>query len=538
MLSSARQAIACVLFIFIASIFACAQVTPAKTGSVTGKITLKSKPLSGIVVAARQSNYSGMDRSRYRGTTDQTGTYRITNLPPGTYLVAPMVSGFVLDDEFRQKSLVIEEGEVIDDINFSMVRGGVITGKITDADGQPLVEQQVTVQPTEGPSAQTVYYQAVVTDDRGIYRAFGLREGKYKVSVGQADNRLPNGPRLYRETFYPSVTDSAKASLVDVPEGSEATDIDIVMGKPVTAFKVTGKIIDGETGKPVANMRYGVHRITNSGAQSTSGATSDANGEFRFEGVTPGKYSVFVAPDKDANLRADWVSFEVIDQDISGLIVKTVKASSVSGLVVLEGAEDASAVVKLGTIYVYAMFEVRESEFQGTPAVAVAPDGSFKINGLWPGVVRLGITSRGSRASQQPLLVRVERDGIPQAKGIVIKDGEHITGVKLVMRALTGAIRGQVKIEDGELPEKWRMSLWISRVDENHSMYGVANMNSSPQIDSRGRFLIEGLAAGTYEINVGLFEGGRYDSTRIFKQQVTVSDNAVSEVTVPVKLKP
>jgi len=537
MISSARQAIACVLFIFIAAVVSCSQITPAKTASVSGKITLKNKPLAGIVVAARSANYSA---GRYRATTDQSGMYQITNLPPGTYEVTPVVAGLIVEDELRQKSLVIDEGDVIEEINFSMLRGGVITGKITDADGQPLVEEQVFIHRSDGPSAQTVYYRSgTMTDDRGVYRAFGLRAGKYKVSVGQSDYRLTGGPRAFRETFYPSVTDAAKASEIEVAEGSESTNIDIVMGRPVTAFKVTGRIVDGETGKPLPNIRYGVHRSTdNGGGQSMSGASSNANGEFRFDGVMPGKYSAFINPEQDLNVRAEWISFEVIDHDVSGLVIKTIKASSVSGVVVLEGSEDPSAIAKIGNLYVHAMVPVVNSQFSGTPGAAVSPAGNFRISGLPPGVATFAFGMRSADVRKQVSLVRVERDGIPQPSGVTIKEGEQITGLRLVVKTMTGSIRGQVKTEDGELPQTSRMSIWLNLLDENRPQFSVNGMNSNPQLDSRGRFLIEGLAAGTYEINIALFEPGRSDTTRIFKQQVTVTDNAVSEVTVTVKLTP
>lgn len=143
MVSSTRQAIACVLFIFIAAVSSQSQVTPAKnaTASISGKITMKNKGLAGIVVIARDSNY-GYGRPNYRGTTDQTGTYRIPNVSPGNYVIAPSSSGWVVDNELFQKSLVVEEGDNLEDVNFSMVRGGVITGKITDAEGRPVIEDQ------------------------------------------------------------------------------------------------------------------------------------------------------------------------------------------------------------------------------------------------------------------------------------------------------------------------------------------------------------------------------------------------------------
>lgn len=543
MVSSARQAIACVLFIFIAAVCSQSQVAPAKnaTATISGKVTLKTKGLAGIVVAARYVGHSGSNRSRFRATTDQTGKYRITNVPRGTYEITPMAPGLVQENVLDQKSVVIEEGDNVEDVDFSMVRGGVITGKITDADNRPVVEEHIFLLPVDGPYAETPYDSSgIITDDRGVYRAFGLRPGKYKVYVGQDDNRMPGGARLYRQTFYPSVTDSAKATVIEVTEGSEAADIDIMMGRPFTAFKVTGKIVDSETGKPVPNIRYGIFHTTSEGSsQSTSGASTNANGEFKFEGVMPGKYSIFIAPEQNTEVRAEPVQFEIVDNDITGLVVKTVKGSSVSGVVVLEGSEDPTAIAKLGNLYVNAMSEPREGGFHQSSSGAVGSDGRFRLSGLSPGVVHFGIGTRNvGGGNKQVALVRIERDGILHPSRISIKDGEQVTGFRLIIKTLTAVIRGQVKVEDGELPRNARMSIWVQPVGEGRPLNRVMYMNSNPRIDSRGKFLIEGVAGGTYEINVGVFESGRFDSTKIFKQQVTVADDSVSDVTVTIKLKP
>ena len=127
MVPSARQAIACVLLIFIAAVCSQSQVAPAKTATISGKVTFKSKGLAGIVVAARYVTNTGRDRSRLRATTDETGKYRITNVPRGTYQVVSVAPGLVQEDALLQKSVVIEEGDNVEDVNFSMVRGGVIT---------------------------------------------------------------------------------------------------------------------------------------------------------------------------------------------------------------------------------------------------------------------------------------------------------------------------------------------------------------------------------------------------------------------------
>ena len=342
----------------------------------------------------------------------------------------------------------------------------------------------------------------------------------------------------YPQTFYPSVADPAKATLVEVTEGSEARDIDIVLGRQITAFKVTGKIVDSETGKPVPNASYSIYHATSEGSSESTSARSNANGEFRFEGVMPGKYSILVSPEQDTEVRAEPVPFEVVDHDVTGLVVKTVKGITVSGVVVLEGVEDSAAIAKIGNVFVYAMSEHPETNSYRSSSGSVRPDGSFKISGLSAGVFQFGVGSFSCGGAKQLALVRVERDGVIQPNGVSIKEGERITGLRLVFKLLTATIRGQIKVEDGVLPESARLSVWVQQVDDGGSLHGMINGNSSPQVDSRGRFLIEGVAGGTYEINVGVFESGRYDASRIFKQQVTVADNSVSEVTVTIKLKP
>ena len=541
MVPSARQAIACVVFICIAAVCAHSQVAPARTATISGRVTLKTKGLAGIVVAARYSNPSGLDRSRYRATTDQDGNYRITNVPPGTYQVAPLSPGLVVDDALSQKSLVIDEGDKVEDVNFSMARGGVITGKITDADGRPVVEEPIFIQAMDGQYAQTTYsHSGIVTDDRGVYRVFGLLSGKYKVYVGLGNNRLPGSEGRYPQTFYPSVTDYAKATDVEVTEGGEATDIDIKIGRLVSTYKVSGKIIDGETGKPVANVRYGIYQRSSDGAggQSSSGASSNANGEFKFNGVMPGKYSVFIQAEPNTEVRAEPVSFEVTDHDVTGLVLKTLKAATVSGVVVIEGVEDLAAFAKGGRLVVHAMPQIHEGDFSGSHFSMVEPDGSFRIAGLPAGIFNVALGVYGPERRKQLALVRVERDGVSQPTTIGIKDGEQITGLRLIAKTLTATIRGQVKVEDGELPANARLQIWVQLLDESNSSGRVINMNSNPQIDARGKFLIEGLAVGTYEINVAVFAAGRMDTNQVFKQQVTVADDSVSEVTMTIKLKP
>ena len=281
MVSSSRRAVACIIFLVAAALFAHAQQD--QTGSISGKVTFKNKGVGSILVIAIDTNYrDAEERSHNRALTDIDGNYLINNVPTGDYLVYPVAPALVVENDRR---LTITAGETIRDINFAMVHSGAITGRITDADGQPLKETVSVVRVEPESDYERHKFAWFRTDDRGIYQAFGLRPGKYKVSVGQPSPRqlpLSSYPgivrKIFRETFYPSVTDPEKATILEVTESSEIKDIDIVASVAST-FKLTGRIIDGETSKPLPNVRLVVQQ---SDFSASSGLfNSDSNGEFK-----------------------------------------------------------------------------------------------------------------------------------------------------------------------------------------------------------------------------------------------------------------
>jgi Carboxypeptidase regulatory-like domain len=188
------------------TVHAQAPVKVVKKGSVAGKVTLKGKPAAGVTVGIRSSDFGMPFEPTYKAVTDLQGLYRISDIPPGSYQVAPLAPAYVLVNEpARGKALVLGEGESVDGLDFTIVRGGVVTGKVTDADGRPVIEQRVNLLKSELPPEQrrNSSVSSVMTDDRGIYRMFGLYPGRYVVSVGQGQDNFFNSagtgrPRLQR----------------------------------------------------------------------------------------------------------------------------------------------------------------------------------------------------------------------------------------------------------------------------------------------------------------------------------------------------
>ena len=540
----------------VAWLFLCCAVFPARAqsqtkpekkspvGSVAGKVTIKGKAAPGIVVGLRTSNPGSPFEPSFRGTTDQEGKYRINDLPAGSYQAAPVAPAFVIGDvnNPRGQMIVLGEGENVDEINFSLVRGGVITGKVTDADGRPVVEQRVNLLRADPQPNQTgpVYpITSVQTDDRGIYRMFGLTAGRYKVTVGQSQDNffigVATGQAAYKQTFHPDTTDPAKATIIEVIEGSEATNVDIVLGRAAQTFAASGRVIDGENGQPIANVRFGLQLVLGSGQGGSFMGTSvisNSRGEFKVENLAPAKYAIFILPQRDNNVRADAIAFEILDQDVNGLEMKTSKGSSLAGTVVLENTDDKGVLAKLMELHVDGYVQSEGPTGNIAHSATINSDGSFLLNGLETGTAHISLgVNRGMSALKGFTVARIERDGVVQPRGIEIKNGDQITGVSLVVSYGNAIVHGVVQLENGTLPAGARIFVRVSKAGERTSEL------RPPPVDARGHFIIEGLPGGAYEFVVSLTGPAPSTPRPRATQQVSVSDGVVTEVTITLDLK-
>lgn len=521
------------------------QTKPAKKNpdaTVSGKVTIKGRVAPGVVVGMRVSEPGQFDLT-FKATTDQDGKYRISDVAGGTYLLAPVAPAFVISDVNNSmgKTVIITEGDNVEGIDIDLVRGGVITGKVTDADGHPIVEESVNLLPVDQrnqrrPAASLSFnFQ---TDDRGIYRIFGIPPGRYQVSAGAGENGFYRGsgrrPSVHPTTFYPDVIDPAKAPAVEIDEGTEATKIDITVGQAVQSFSVMGRIVDGETGKPVPNVSIGLSKIViidarnSSGNGESTGARSDAQGEFRLERVPAGKYSISIELPPESDLQAEPVTFDVVDQDVTGLVIKSSLGASLSGTVVFEGTRNKNATAALERAYISALVRKDDLNTSWSRAEWIPRDGGFRLGGLQTGIANFSV---GSMSSAKGLTIsRVERDGVAQPNGIQIQNVEHITGLRVIVAYINGSIQGVVRFENGTLPPSGRLIIQLTKPAD-------PNVRVQPSVvDSRGHFLIEGLVAGTYELAVSAYAPEWRQGPRTTKQLVTVTDGEATNVTVTIDL--
>jgi hypothetical protein len=237
-------------------------------------------------------------------------------------------------------------------------------------------------------------------------------------------------------------------------------------------------------------------------------------------------------PQRNNQAQADPVAFEVVDQDIAGITVRTSKAASLAGLVVLEGAADKCVWARLlllrFQVYVYS----EGNPAGGYQATTINSDGTFRVGGLKAGTASFSLANQDYSPPKGFSFARVEQDGVAQPRGVEIKAGEQVSGVRVVFNYATGVVRGNVNIVNGPLPIGSRVMVRLAKV-------GEPNWGLRPQeVDSRGYFILEGVPGGSYDLHVSTFISGARQRPPSAKQSVSVADGAVTEVVVTLDVNP
>ena len=541
---------------FLACATFCLAQTPAKepTASIAGHVTIGGKSAPGITVAAALNVSYFENKTIAKATTDEDGNYKLTGLPAGHFTIFPLAKSYVVlkGSIYRdaKQQVNVAEGEAITKIDFSLVRGGVVTGRITDAEGHPLIGERVSIVPKDsnpdaGPQMGMFGGTRNQTDDRGVYRVYGLGPGNYKVSVGQAASAggavsvMGMGGSQYVKTFYPGVEDEARATIIEIKEGTEVPNVDITVGKPDKGFSVSGRVIDADSGAPVASVYIGHSSVNGSklDGESFSGNQTDANGKFHLEGLHPGRYAVFTfGAGQNNSTYSEPVTFDIADGDVTGIEIKVHQGATINGVGVIENNSDPAAAALLQTVSLYAYVEQKGLAAPSYGQGHIGPDGSFHITGLAPGKARLGM--QGFPDPPKGLtLVRTELDGMDQKEGIEVAAGAQVNGVRLVFAYGSGSVRGDVKIEGGVLPEGMLLYALI------RSVAGEARpFRRQTELDARFHFVLENIPPGNYELVVR----GITPSTdtkgvppvEFVKQTVTVANGTEVKVNLVIDVTP
>ena len=268
----------------------------APQGFIAGRVVGDGgEPLVGAVVFGVPRTIAGPVYTRRTATTEDDGSFRLQGMGPGLYNLSVSAPGYVgeVDPQTGRLPGPYRPG---DTVTLRMVKGGVVTGRVTGPQGEPVVGVAVRafrLRDFDGRPGFANFAPEDKTDDRGVYRIYGLNPGVYTVMAGGSGPFGGPFPTVFDRdvpTFYPSGTRDTAAE-VAVRSGQEASGIDIryreEQGRRVTGTVEVAATIPASEGTVSVSLSYP------SGGPPAGTAYMSLKSEtrvFSIEGVADGEY--------------------------------------------------------------------------------------------------------------------------------------------------------------------------------------------------------------------------------------------------------
>lgn len=292
--------------------------------------------------------------------TDETGAFVFTAVVAGNYTLQATKPAYVPTFYGAKRAgsgpgvpVAVVEHQHMTGLVLRMPHGSVVTGTLRYPNGRPASAVDVVATPVEvanGERRPTIDVKTATTDDRGVYRVFGLAAGDYVVMArprgfmpgpfGSNDTRqvtaeeiqwaeqavapaqrptsqpalgLPPAPGptvAYTPVYYSGTSDAANAAVIRIAAGEERSGLDFVLAAVSTA-KISGLIL-GTDGGPASGASVTLSPVQPDATDVFGSIMSripgrpSSDGAFTLTGVAPGHYRITArAAPPAANAKPD-----------------------------------------------------------------------------------------------------------------------------------------------------------------------------------------------------------------------------------------
>ena len=435
---------------------------PGSTGTISGKVVNENgQPLIGASVFVSGIGISMPGR---RTTTDLEGAFRVNGLDPGLYTINAMAPAYTTEPaapEFYRLG---------DSVRLEMVRGGVITGAVTSALGEPVIGVRVRATRLRDSKGQTprepLFGHERVTDDRGIYRIYGLPPGTYLVSAGGGREVFTASFNPYDSdvpTYAPSSTRD-NAAEITIRAGEESTADIRYKGEP--GYTISGNVkTAGDSGAQISLTSV------SSGMSVGSAFQTPGNRGFAFNGLADGEYKLMgqvitlMQTSKTPLLgMSDVKRITVKGANVTGVELIPKPMSSVSGRISLERTKAPECEGKRPPLFVETMVRAQRHEKDsenddamylriGAHVTTVDQNGAFVMRALPPGryqfeprfFARYWYLQSITMNTSAPKPQKVDA----AATWTALKSGEQLTNVMITLAEGAASIRGRLALAEG-----------------------------------------------------------------------------------------
>ena len=455
MLRKRRLALLLQATLLAACVCACSTVALAQVEASSSKLgSIKGRVLSdGQAVTNASITVSSVNSPRHTRTvpSNDNGDFEIKSLELGMYRLEVNAAAYV--------SLPVDPDEQIhrigDSVTVNMIKGGVITGKVSTADNDPVVAVRVRammIRDENGQrSQQPVQSFDRFTDDRGVYRIFGLLPGTYVVFAG-GRGLWGAGANAYDNdapSFAPSSTRDT-AEEISLARGEERT-IDIRY-RGTSGHSVSGNVKAATT--PDSRwVTIKLERVVNSEPDvRVSTYIRDAQG-FEFTGVADGNYLVWADYGSQSGevLRSEAKRITVNGADITGIELTVKPLASVAGVVTLESSTIEECKGKARPLIEETLVSIQRNR-SSKSLLQSSPDGvgAFQLRNLEAGQYNFDIRFFPRYWYLRSLTMPGTKDStIDLARNwLILKAGDRVSGVKATLAEGASSISGRVELSE------------------------------------------------------------------------------------------
>jgi hypothetical protein len=482
----------------------------AKPGTISGMVVNQSgRPLPNARISLRR--WGLMEPESIHTTTDREGKFEVSGLQTVNYQIFAYLEGYVslLRDLDDTQPAVYRAG---DSVTLVLTKSGVITGAVTNQAGEPIVGVNVRALMVPAanrfPNAYSRTGQADLTDDRGIYRIYGLPEGTYVVWAGGGgeENYSSNVDPFADDipTYAPASTRDTAQEII-VRAGAETNGVDIQY-RGGSGHAVSGSA-RGPEGTQLPGFGIFMTSVSGPGWQTRSSQGANDRG-FVFQGVDDGDYSVTaVSQSPDGELMfSDPKQIKVRGADVTGVELIVQPTSSVSGRVVLEETKTAECSDKQRPIFTETLVSAlinQPTRWLLSPTANADERGNVLLKNLLPG--RYFFTTQYfakdwylKSLSFAPSETANTKAGKPLDAArtwTTLKPGDRLNGLTIILAQGAASLRGQIALSDGEsLAEKMNVYLVPAEKEaaDNPLRFYVES------VTAEGKVSLNNLAPGRY----------------------------------------
>ena len=450
----------------------------------------------GVVAGARVRLMQQATRGGATTLSDRDGRFSFEGLVPGPFLVTASKTGF--SDEGPSLGRVVTVTATGADTQLTLTPWSSVSGRVLDELGEPVQGasmQLLSLRFQDGARRLVSAGYTRTTDDRGIFRIFGVSPGQYILSASAGDVSTSELPGYVR-TYYPGVAEPSASAFLTIGAGEVKTGADVTLVRQRTV-RVSGIVRDAQ-GRPglVGSLNL-IPSQSVSALAAPVGARTGDGGAFEFPNVPPGQYVIQAyrgARNRSTEGEFATLRVSVGDRDVEGIVLQATAGSLLIGRVSFNGSSPNAAPPRSGIDIQAVPSEADLAPLNGRATADIRPDWTFVLSGI-SGPRRLEVTRMPPGWAVDQIRVRgIDVTDQPLAFGTAAQSTDD---VEVVLTDRVTQILGRVRDRDGRAAVGATAIVFAPTRDR---WYAESRYMRAAPVGEDGRFRVEGLPPGHYYV--------------------------------------